>query len=165
MSEARKRWPQRNRLPWPRRVGRALHRVALRVALRLARRALVALVRLDPLAPAASLQLLGVSRRRSEEAPLPRLTILGESYKSATSYPFWNDFVEQLSGLREQYEGMLLQGKYDDWGRDRTEYIRPAYGLLLEILAIPARVEAARRMAEAEAGFAPAQIDNSDEAP
>jgi hypothetical protein len=78
---------------------------------------------------------------REELGPL---TALAESYKSAPNMPAWNDLYGRLYQMHSDTHLAILQGRHDDWGNDLTPKHRAVFGLLENIIAIPAKIEARR---------------------
>ena len=58
-------------------------------------------------------------------------------YEDLKQNPAWLHFSSRLFQLKDTFEGAILRGERSPDGRDLTQEMRSAYGLLLQILAIP----------------------------
>lgn len=88
------------------------------------------------------------------------LIATAESYKQlqAGSYPAWNDLMGHLFTMHFHLTRDILQGRHDPWGNDLTPTYRAALGVLEDIIARPAKLEARRAEFEQQAlGVGPAE--------
>lgn len=61
-----------------------------------------------------------------------------DAYQGLKDNPAWLHLSSRMFRLKDTFEKAILQGERDPQGRDITPELRSAYGLLLQILAIPA---------------------------
>lgn len=71
------------------------------------------------------------------------------------------DLWGRLHGLAENLRTEILRGRWDDYGRDVTPQARAALGLLENILALPAALEARKEFVQREEMGIP--IDKPDQ--
>lgn len=75
---------------------------------------------------------------------------LSEQYSSLQGQTAWEHYQGLLHHLRLQLEGGILKGVYEG-GEDKTPQLRSAYGILLQIIAIPEQIKSRTLMKEYEA--------------
>ena len=79
-----------------------------------------------------------------------QLLELSEQYKALQNHPAWQHFQGMLHGLRTNIENGILKGVAEG-ERDLTPQYRAIYGILLQILAMPAQIQEKKLAAEYEA--------------
>lgn len=87
------------------------------------------------------------------------LIALCASYESLPATMAGKDLLAQIVQIRAALEQDLLLGRTDAQGNDLTPYLRPAYSLLTDLLAIPSQLEYQRELLEAELGVGQAHVD------
>lgn len=65
---------------------------------------------------------------------------LHDSYESIANSMAWLHYQSKLHMMRERLEKAILVGERGKDGRDLTDAMRSAYGIVLEMLAIPEEV-------------------------
>ena len=72
----------------------------------------------------------------------------------------WLDFYSRLDKIKKSMEEAILMGMPSQDGLDTTPAARACYGLLMNIMAIPARMEQERLKAEEMLGVYEEDLDN-----
>lgn len=65
---------------------------------------------------------------------------LHDSYEAISGSTAWIHYQSKLHLMRERLEKSILMGERTRDGRDLTEAMRSAYGIVLEMLAIPEEI-------------------------
>lgn len=101
--------------------------------------------------------------KRSEDRYVSReVVLLAEAYRHALRHDeAMRDLWGRLHGLAENLRTEILRGRWDDYGRDVTPQARAALGLLENILALPAALEARKEFVQREEMGIP--IDKPDQ--
>lgn len=85
--------------------------------------------------------------RKFDEDDTQLLDVVG-AYETLKDNPAWLHFSAHLFRLKDTFERAILQGEYDRNGKDITPELRSAYGMLLQILSIPAEAAGRKQMYE-----------------
>ena len=85
------------------------------------------------------------------------------SYEALPNSLAGRDLLTQIAQVRAALEQDLLLGRVDARGDDLTPYLRPAYSLLTDLLAIPAQLDQQRQVLEAELGVGQAHVDRESD--
>ena len=97
----------------------------------------------------------------SSEALEPeRLERLEVAYAALKGSIAWQHFWSRIARLESRAKLDVLRGMKDTQGYDLTPEVRAAYGMLLQVMSIPAEVERAKRLLASEQEFA--EADNLD---
>lgn len=73
---------------------------------------------------------------------------LAGEYADLQGHPAWQDFQARLESIRSMLERGILQGEVNHYGLDLTPDMRTAYGIVLQMLSIPAEIEQQKALAE-----------------
>ena len=87
-------------------------------------------------------------------------------YEDLKNNPAWMHFTSRLFRLKDTFERAILTGERSPDGRDLTPEMRSAYGLLLQILSIPADAAVRHQRFEEEVMLyrgEPSQVDTPHE--
>ena len=87
---------------------------------------------------------------------------LSEQYGQLQASAAWEHYQGLLHSLRTQLENGILRGVVES-GVDKTPEFRSAYGLLLQILAIPEQIKSRTLMIEYEANLRDAENDLTED--
>lgn len=94
------------------------------------------------------------SRTSREQALIGgNLLELRQQYQEMVGHPAWQHFQGMLLSLKEKLEQDILMGSVNRKGEDLTPLARSAYGIVLQILAIPAQIESRTLSKEMEANL------------
>lgn len=75
------------------------------------------------------------------------------SYQGLRGNPAWKHFQSRLADLERMTREGVLKGRRDSHGNDVTPELRAAYGIVLQVLSIPAEVERAKKLMERDLGL------------
>lgn len=71
-----------------------------------------------------------------------QLLLLANSYKvNQDDNLAWHDLYGRLTAMHASLAQTILEGRRDEHGNDLTPYYRAAFGVLEDIMMIPAKVE------------------------
>lgn len=89
-----------------------------------------------------------ILRARAAKDNPADLLELRTDYDNLKTHPAWKHFMGCILELRDMTKQGILIGERDRFGNDLTDKLRASYGILLQILAIPAQVEQLQKESE-----------------
>jgi hypothetical protein len=78
-----------------------------------------------------------------------KVVALAASYAlNETDNAAWHDLFARLYQMQADLGKAILEGRWDDQGRDLTPHLRAAFGVLEDIIAIPAKIQGRKAWVE-----------------
>ena len=77
---------------------------------------------------------------------------MADQYRTMRNTPAFQHYQGMIWDLKGKVENGILQGTYDG-PRDVTPHLRAIYGMLLQLIAIPAQIESRTIAAEYQANL------------
>lgn len=74
--------------------------------------------------------------------------VLADQYRTMTQSEAWKHYTGRLLAMKGLLQEAILKGEKDKFGNDLTPYFRASYGILLQVLAVPAQIEGLKEEAE-----------------